>query len=100
MTEKKKDESIKGRRRGAEPLEVRLTLRYRFGEDPEDTVTMMDDRAVPMVDSVFKNRDRILRALATTLVRAGATRPKVLRELMPGLGLLRGAAKETNKKDK
>lgn len=78
-------------RRRAEPLEVRLTLRYRFGDEPDDTVTVMDDRAVPMVDSVFKNRDRIVRALAMTLVRAGVTRPKVVSELVPGLDLLRRA---------
>lgn len=76
-------------RRRAEPLEVKLTLRYRFGDEPDDTVTVMDDRAIPMVDSVFKNRDRIVRALAITLVRAGITRPKVVSELVPGLGLLR-----------
>ena len=76
-------------RRLAEPVEVKLTLRYRFGDEPDDTVTVMDDRAIPMVDSVFKNRDRIVRALAMTLVRAGITRPKVVSELVPGLGLLR-----------
>jgi hypothetical protein len=77
------------RRRRNEPLEVKLTLRYRFGDEPDDTVTVMDDRAIPMVDSVFKNRDRIVRAFAMTLVRAGITKPKVVRELVPGLRLLR-----------
>jgi len=86
------------RRRVAEPLEVKLTLRYRFGNEPEDAVTMMNDRAVPMIDSVFKNRDRILRAFAMTLVRAGASQPKVLKEMIPVLGLL-GTAKR-NKKTK
>lgn len=75
-------------RRRVEPLEVKLTLRYRFGDEPDDTVTVMDDRAIPMVDSVFKNRDRIVRAFAMTLVRAGVTKPKVVRELVPGLRLL------------
>ena len=78
-------------RREAEPVEVRLTLRYRFGDEPDDTVTVMDDRAIPMVDSVFKNRDRIVRAFAMTLVRAGISKPKVVSELVPGLGLLRKA---------
>lgn len=76
-------------RRKTEPVEVKMTLRYRFGDEPDDTVTVMDDRAIPMVDSVFKNRDRIVRALAMTLVRAGITRPKVVSELVPGLGVLR-----------
>lgn len=84
-------------RRRNEPLEVKLTLRYRFGDEPDDTVTVMDDRAIPMVDSVFKNRDRIVRAFAMTLVRAGITKPKVVRELVPGLRLLR---KVTGRKPK
>lgn len=83
-------QSARARRR-AEPVEVRLTLRYRFGEEPDDTVTVMDDRAIPMVDSVFKYRDRIVRAFAMTLLRAGITKPKVVRELVPGLSLLRKA---------
>ena len=94
----KEGESIaKPRRRKAkELLEIKLTLRYRFGEEPDDTVTMMDDRAVPMVDSVFSNRDRILRALATTMVRAGASQPKVLKELLPVLNLLKRTPKKPN----
>lgn len=86
------------RRRRNEPVEVRLTLRYRFGDEPDDTVTMMDDRAIPMVDSVFKNRDRIVRAFAMTLVRAGIGKPKVVSELVPGLGLLRNLGKRGKKK--
>lgn len=86
------------RRRRNEPLEVKLTLRYRFGEEPDDTVTVMNDRAIPMVDSVFKNRDRIVRAFAMTLVRAGITKPKVVRELVPGLGLVRNLARRGKKK--
>lgn len=86
------------RRRRNEPLEVKLTLRYRFGDEPDDAVTMMNDRAIPMVDSVFKNRDRIVRAFAMTLVRAGISKPKVVRELVPGLGLLRNLGKRGKKK--
>lgn len=85
------------RRANAEPVEVRLTLRYRFGDEPDDTVTVMDDRAIPMVDSVFKNRDRIVRAFAMTLVRAGISKPKVVSELVPGLSLLRKATGQRRK---
>lgn len=86
------------RRRRAEHVEVKLTLRYRFGDEPDDTVTMMNDRAIPMVDSVFKNRDRIIRAFAMTLVRAGISKPKVVSELVPGLGLLRKMTGQKPKK--
>lgn len=100
MTARKPVDSIakRRRRRLAEPLQLRLSLRYRFGDDPGDAVTVMDDRLVPMVDSVFKHRDRILRALATTMVRAGATQPKVLKELLPVIRLL-GLRKRAAKRD-
>jgi hypothetical protein len=72
-----------GRRRRQDPLEVRLTLRFKFGNAPADQVTVMNDRRVPMVGSVIENRDRILRAFAQTLVSAGLRQPRVLRELFP-----------------
>ncbi|HSW15080.1 MAG TPA: hypothetical protein VLI06_19690 [Solimonas sp.] len=72
-----------------QPLEVRMTMRFRFGDEPDDTVTMMDDRAVPMVDNVFKNRDRIVRGFVTLLMKAGLAQPKVARELFPVMKLLR-----------
>ncbi|GAC1620826.1 MAG: hypothetical protein NVS9B10_02940 [Nevskia sp.] len=100
MKAKKEGESIakprSARRRAQEPLEVKLSLRYRFGDEPGDTVTMMDDRAIPMVESVFKNRDKILRGLAMTLIRAGASQPKVLSEMVPALKLLPGAKRKSN----
>jgi len=71
------------------PLEVRMTMRFKFGEEPDDVITMMDDRRVPMVNSVFKNRDRIVRGFVQLLMRAGLKQPKVVSELVPILKLLR-----------
>lgn len=71
------------------PLEVRLTMRFKFGDEPDDVITMMDDRAVPMVDSVFRNRDRIVRTFVRLLVKAGMAQPRVARELFPVAKLLR-----------
>ena len=79
----------KRRRRAKEALEVRLSVKVNFGETPADAVTVMDDRAVPMVNSVFDNRDRILRLFAMTLVRVGLSQPGVVRELFPAARLLR-----------
>jgi hypothetical protein len=78
------------RRRAQEPLEVRMTVRFNFGETPEDAVTVMNDRRIPMVGSVFESRDRILRGFTTLLVRASMTQPKVAKELFPLLRLLPG----------
>jgi hypothetical protein len=72
------------------PLEVRMTVRFNFGDTPEEAVTMMDDRRIPMVDSVFESRDRILRGFTSLLVRASVMQPKVARELIPLLKLLPG----------
>lgn len=71
------------------PLEVRLTLRIKFGDEPEEVVTMMEDRRVPMVDSVFRSRDVILNSFVKILLKAGMAQPRVARELMPLFKLLR-----------
>jgi hypothetical protein len=78
------------RLREREPLEVRLTMRFNFGEEPEETVTVMNDRRVPMVGSVFDSRDRIMRSFAMLLVRTGMSQPKVAKELVPLIRLLPG----------
>ncbi len=83
------------RRRAQEPLEVRMTVRFNFGETPDDAVTVMNDRRVPMVGSVFESRDRILRGFTTLLVRASMTQPKVAKELFPLLKLLPGVHRKT-----
>ena len=73
---------------------MRLTLRFKFGEEPGETVTMMDDRRIPMVNSVFKSRDKIVRSFAMLMVRAGAMQPKVIREIVPVLRLLPGGRRK------
>jgi len=78
------------RRRAQEPLEVRMTVRFNFGETPQDAVTVMNDRRIPMVGSVFESRDRILSGFTRLLVRASMTQPKVAKELFPLLKLLPG----------
>ncbi len=78
------------RRRAQEPLEIRMTMRFNFGDTPEEAVTVMNDRRVPMVGSVFDSRDRILRGFTALLVRASMSQPKVAKELIPILKLLPG----------
>lgn len=78
----------KVRRRQREPLEVRLSMRVKFGDAPDEAITLMEDRRVPMVDSVFASRDRIMRGFLMLMARAGAAQPKVARELLPILKLL------------
>jgi hypothetical protein len=65
------------------PLDVRLTVSLKFGEAPNDTMTVMQDRRIPMVDSIFRNRDRVFRGLAQILLRAGLTQPKIAAQLLP-----------------
>ena len=99
MGDKKKAPRIlAGRRRKEQPpLEVRLSVKFKFGDEPHDVVTVMDDRAVPMVDGVFKSRDLIIRTFATMLVRAGMAQPKVLRELVPMLRMLQRSSRPGKK---
>jgi hypothetical protein len=76
-------------RRPREPLDVHLTVRFKFGDEPGDAVTVINARKIPMVNSVFKSRDAIVRGFVTLLVKTGLAQPKVARELLPVLKLLR-----------
>lgn len=76
------------RPRRGDPLEVRLSLKVRFGDEPDESVVLMKDRQVPMVDSVFQNRDRILRGFTMLLLKASLAQPKVVREVFPALKLM------------
>lgn len=79
----------KSARRKKTPLDVRLTVAVRFGEEPGDRVTVMNDRRVPLVGSIFDSRDAILRGFSRVLLQAGAAQPKVAAELLPLIKLLR-----------
>lgn len=76
-------------RRRREPLEVQMTLRFNFGSEPADVITVMDNKQVPMVGSIFEHRDRLVRAFTTLLVKNSLSSPKVIRELFPALRALR-----------
>ena len=71
-----------------EPLDVRLSFVVRTGDDPGDTLTVLDEKEIKMVDSVFKYREKSQRFLAITLVRVAATNKKVMQEIVPALRLL------------
>lgn len=79
----------KAKKKQREPVNVELTVRFNFGDQPEDAVTVIDRRNIPMVDSVFKSRDAILKSFVRLLVKAGLKQPKVVRELVPLARLLR-----------
>ena len=76
-------------KRREEPLDVELTVKFNFGNEPDDAVTVMNERRIPMVDSVFKNRDRIIRGFVSLLVKTGLSQPKVTREIFPALRMLK-----------
>lgn len=71
-----------------EPLDVELTVAFRFGDAPEDKVTVIENRHVPMVGSVFESRDALVRGFVRLLLKAGLTQPKVLSEVIPAVKLL------------
>lgn len=87
-TETAENPNAPRRPRRGEPLEVRLSLKVRFGDAPDESVVLMKDRQVPMVDSVFQNRDRILRGFTMLLLKASLAQPKVVREVFPALKLM------------
>ena len=71
----------RARRRGRKPLDVILTLKVNLGDHPGDAVTLIEERRVPLVGSVFENRDRIARGFVSLLMKAGA-QPRALRRLL------------------
>lgn len=75
--------AARGRRRG--PLKLELNVVVRTGEDPEDQVTILDHREVPMLRSIFKYRDRIKRFSIGMIWRVVSKSPAAYREIMPGL---------------
>lgn len=77
------------RRERREPLDVQLSLAFRFGEEEGDKVTMLNERSIPMVGSVFQYRDRIIRSFAMLMLRAGVSQPKVVAEILPAASWLR-----------
>jgi len=65
----------RARERRKQPMEVVLTVKMNFGDHPRDAVTLVEERRVPLVGSVFENRDRIAREFLRLLVKAGARQP-------------------------
>lgn len=83
------------RRKPADPLEVNLTLSFNYGDKPEDRVTVLDDKKIPLVGSVFASRDRIVRAFTKLLVKSGLSQPKVVDELLPVLRVLKRRSRKS-----
>ena len=63
-------------------MDVILTLKVNFGDHASDAMTLVDERRIPLVGSVFENRDRIAREFLRLLLKAGARQPHVLRRLL------------------
>ena len=71
----------RARHRGRKPLDVILTLKVNLGDQPGDAITLLEEQRVPLVGSVFENRDRIAREFVSLLVKVGA-QPRALRKLL------------------
>ena len=80
------------RRRQRPPLEVRLTVVVSFGPEEDDQVTVINDRKIWMVGSIFQYRDRVARLAMATLIRAALMQPKVAARIMPGLATIASRA--------
>ncbi|QHS08779.1 hypothetical protein [Sinimarinibacterium sp. NLF-5-8] len=84
-----KSSNRKRKPRDVEPVEVELTVQFRFGDEPDDVVTPLSAAKVPMVNSVFQNRDRIVAGLVALTVQAGLASPKVVGQLWPILKFIK-----------
>lgn len=75
-------------RRKREPLDVQLSVDVIFGDEPGERVTMIDQRHVPMINDIFEIKDSLMRQFVLLMLRAGATQPKVVAEIIPAIKLL------------
>ena len=75
--------------RRKEPIDVNLTVRFNFGAEADDAITILNDVRVPMVDSVFNNRDRIVKGFVSLLLKSGLRSPAVTQEIFPIVRLLK-----------
>lgn len=78
------------RRREKKPLDIRMTMRVRFGQEPDEEVTVVNDRRLKLVGSVFKYRDKAINFMVYEVLRAGARQPKVYGGMAPAaLGMMK-----------
>ena len=62
-------------------MDVILTLKVNFG-GPGDAMTLLEEQKIPLVGSVFENRDRIAREFLRLLLAATSRHPRVLKTLL------------------
>lgn len=93
-TDRKDGSSLRGKR---DPLEVNLSLVIRTGPDPVDQFTIMNNRKIPMVGSVFEYRNRIQRFVIRALLKVASSSPAVYREVAPGLVALMAGKRKSAK---
>lgn len=72
----------RARQRRKQPMDVILTLKVNFGDSPGDALTLIEEQRVPLVGSVFDNRDRIAREFLRLLLKASSRQPRVLKTLL------------------
>jgi hypothetical protein len=73
----------KARPKAQPPLEVRLTVNLRFGDEPDEQVNLIDDRAIPMVNSVFESRTAIIKGFAKLMTEGVLLQPKLMKKVFP-----------------
>lgn len=80
-------------RREKKPLDVRLTMRVRFGAEPDEQVTVVNDRRLRLIGSAFKYRDQAINFVVYQVLRAGVRQPKVYGGLAPAaVGMMKNFA--------
>lgn len=75
-------------RRKQEPLDISLSVSFRFGDEPDDRLTVMDQRSIPMVGTIFDKRDAVMKGFAKLFIKAASMRPSVAAEFVPFLSTI------------
>lgn len=67
------------RKTAAAPLEVTLQVDVRYGVEPDDVVTIVEQRRIPLLGTLFEQRDALMRGLLRLMMKAAMATPGVLR---------------------
>jgi hypothetical protein len=70
-------------KREKKPVDIRLTMRVKFGKTTDDVITVVDNRRLKLIGSAFQYRDRAISFVVYQILRAGSRRPRVYGRFAP-----------------
>ena len=70
-------------KRQKKPVDIRLTMRVKFGDKADDVITVVNGRHLKLIGNAFQYRDRAISFLVYQILRAGSRKPRVYGHFAP-----------------